>query len=171
MLTGAIFLQHQRGARLLTDPLTLVFALLAMLTSAIYSIADAQAVRQVQPVVMFWWQAVIALPVFALMVWARHGSADAPGAGELFSSWFNRPRHHLAAGSLAYLSYVLILMAYQLGGNVAAVTSVRQASIPISVIGAALFLNEASMGRRLLWSLVLTAGIVVVVSSGLNPVL
>ena len=55
---------------------------------------------------------------------------------------------------------------YQLGGNVAAVTSVRQASIPLSVVGAALILKEPSMGRRLCWAMVLTTGIVVIITSG-----
>ena len=81
----------------------------------------------------------------------------------LFAGWIKTPWRHIVAGSLAYISYFLILWAYQLGGNVAAVASVRQASIPLSVIGAALVLKERSINRRLLWSCVLTLGIVVII--------
>ena len=81
------------------------------------------------------------------------------------ASWRQRPGCHLAAGVIAYASYLMILTAYQLGGNVAAVTSVRQASIPISVLLGGLYLREASMGLRLLWSLVLAGGILIIITA------
>lgn len=165
VLLGAIFLQIRAGARLLSDPLTLVFSIGAMLSSAIYSIVDAAAVQRVEPVVMFVGQSVIALPIFALLLCARQKYVSGPGASALAASWLSSPWRHLWAGSIAYVSYFLILWAYQLGGNVAAVTSVRQASIPISVVGAALLLKEPSMGRRLCWASVLAVGIVVIVTS------
>ena len=43
----------------------------------------------------------------------------------------------------SYLSYYLILVSYQMGGNVAAVNSLRQVSIPLSVILGGLYLKEA----------------------------
>ena len=69
-------------------------------------------------------------------------------------------------GVMAYASYYLILMAYQMGGEVAAVTAVRQASIPISVMLGGLFLREGSILRRLFAALLLTAGIVVIIVLG-----
>ena len=166
VLGGAFFLQYRPGVRLLSDPRTLLLAVAAMFTSAIYSVVDAAAVQQVQPVVMYFGQSVVGLATFALLLYARQRHAGGPSASVLLASWVSHPWRHLTAASLAYISYFLILWAYQLGGNVAAVTSVRQASIPISVVGAALILKEPSMGRRLLWASVLTLGIIVIVSFG-----
>jgi uncharacterized membrane protein len=67
-------------------------------------------------------------------------------------------------GMIAYVSYMLILYAYRAGGEVAAVTAVRQASIPISVVLAGVFLREGTIARRLAASLILSAGIVVIVT-------
>jgi hypothetical protein len=64
---------------------------------------------------------------------------------------------------MCYASYWLILKAYALGGEVAAVMSVRQASIPLSVLIGGFYLREAAMARRLGASLLLGAGIVVIV--------
>lgn len=164
VLGGAFLLQYRPGVSVLSEPLTLIFAVAAMLTSAVYSIVDAVAVQQVQPVVMYFGQSVVALPMFTVLLYARQKHGGGPGAKVLVTSWINNPWRHLSAGSLAYVSYLLILMAYRLGGDVAAVTSVRQASIPLSVVGAALLLKEPSMGRRLLWASVLTLGIVVIVT-------
>ena len=49
------------------------------------------------------------------------------------------------------------------GGNVAAVNSLRQVSIPLSVILGGLYLKEADTRSRLLWAVVLAAGVVVIV--------
>ena len=166
VVSGTFFLQRRPGARFLSDPLTLGYAMCAMLTSAIYSIVDAAAVQQVPPVIVFLWQSVVALPTYLFLLWIRQQCAAGPGTRELALSWASRIGQHLVAGTLAYISYLLILWAYQRGGDVAAVTSVRQASIPISVLGAALLLKEPSLGPRLLWASVLAFGIVVVIASG-----
>ena len=72
----------------------------------------------------------------------------------------------LGLGAICYLSYILILGAYAMGGDVAAVTSVRQSSIPISVILGGLMFREGSMIRRFFASLLLTFGIILVVVLG-----
>ena len=72
----------------------------------------------------------------------------------------------LAPGALAYLSYYLILLAYQFGGEVAAVTAIRQASIPISVALGGLFLREGAMQRRFFAAGLLALGIVVIALYG-----
>jgi len=51
-------------------------------------------------------------------------------------------------------------------GDVAAVTAVRQASIPLSVILGGVFLSEGSIVRRLIASLILALGIVLIVTGG-----
>lgn len=164
VLVGAFLLQYRRGARLLADPLTLGLAVLAMSGTGIYSIADWHGVQIVEPMVMLFWSTLSCLPFFAAFFWWLHGGRH--GAAKRFpGNWKATPWRYLGAGALAYVSYFLLLTAYQLGGNVAAVTSVRQASIPISVFLGGLYLKEADMATRLLWSLVLAAGIVVIVLS------
>ena len=74
-----------------------------------------------------------------------------------------RPVRHLSAGGLAYASYMLILAAYSYGGDVATVTTVRQLSIPISVVLGAMMLKEMLLGRRFTASLLLVVGIVLVI--------
>ncbi len=69
-------------------------------------------------------------------------------------------------GILAYTAYILVLNAYSLGGEVAAVTSIRQASIPVSVLLGGYFLKEGSVIRRLIASFVLASGIILVAVSG-----
>ena len=58
---------------------------------------------------------------------------------------------------------MLILLVYQAGGEVAVVNAVRQASIPISVLLGGMWLKEADMRQRIMASLLLAAGIVVIV--------
>jgi len=72
----------------------------------------------------------------------------------------------IVPGVMAYTSYYLILIAFKLGGDVAAVTSVRQASIPISVLLGGFFLREGAILRRLFASLLLAAGIGVIIVTG-----
>ncbi len=164
VLVGAFLLQYRRGARLLADPLTLGLAVLAMSGTGIYSIADWRGVQHVEPMVMFFWSTLLCLPFFVAFLWLLEGRSH--GAARRFlGAWKTAPWRYLGAGALAYVSYFLLLTAYQLGGNVAAVTSVRQASIPISVFLGGLYLKEADMAARLLWSLVLAAGIVVIIWS------
>ncbi len=114
---------------------------------------------------MFFWSTFLGLPFFAVFLWLLHRRRGEAAVKILFGSWRRTPGRHLAAGLIAYVSYYMILTAYQLGGNVAAVTSVRQASIPISVLLGGLYLREASMYPRLFWSLVLASGIVVIISA------
>lgn len=163
VLVGAFFLQYRRGARLLDDPTTLGLAVLAMAGTGVYSISDWHGVQLVEPMVMFFWTSLLCSPLFAGFLWIARLAGTSPSARSFRDGWRARPLRHLLVGVLAYASYVLLLTAYQLGGNVAAVTSVRQASIPISVFLGGLYLKEAGMGGRLLWSLVLTAGIIVIV--------
>jgi len=58
---------------------------------------------------------------------------------------------------------MLILAAYSYGGDVATVTTVRQLSIPISVVLGAMMLKEMLLGRRFIASLLLVVGIVLVI--------
>jgi drug/metabolite transporter (DMT)-like permease len=163
VLFGAFALQYRPGFRLLDDPMALFFAVLAMCGTGIYSMADARAVQVVEPPVMLFWVEVFALPSYLIMF--RLYRVSIPGWGSVFY-WARRPLRAAAIGAAAYTSYILILVAYSSGGEVAAVTSIRQASIPLSVLIGGLLLSEGRMWGRLMASTVLAAGIVVIVQSG-----
>lgn len=165
VVVGAFFLQYHGTRRLLHDPRTLIVALLAMMSVGIYSLADAVALREIDPAVRLFWVELIVAP--SLAVWyALRRPHERSALVHLFGGWRATPWRFLAIGVLAYVSYFLVLVAYKLGGNVAAVTSLRQASIPVSVLLAAYYLRETSLLRRMLWSLVLAAGIVVIIAAG-----
>lgn len=160
VLIGGFLLQFRPGMNLLDDPRTLATALLAMCGTAIYSISDARAVQTISPAVFFFWVEALCLPGYFLMF----GYFDRAGwTGSILLESLRKPLPYLVAGVMCYASYWLILKAYALGGEVAAVMSVRQASIPLSVLIGGFYLREAAMARRLGASLLLGAGIVVIV--------
>jgi drug/metabolite transporter (DMT)-like permease len=163
VLLGAFALQYRPGMRLLDNPVALSFALVAMCGTGFYSIADSQAVQVVEPPVMLFWVEVFTLPSYLIMF--RLYRVSTPGWGGVFY-WARRPIRALGIGAAAYTSYILILLAYSWDGEVAAVTSIRQASIPLSVLIGGVFLSEGRMWWRLAASLVLALGIVVIVQAG-----
>ncbi len=160
VVAGAFWLQYKRGVRLLDNPVTLMFALVAMAGTGINSIADARAVQVVAPSVIFFWKFVFTLPGFVLTFAVLGGKTVT--VRSLFP-WLRNPLPYIKIGVLCYVSYLLILLAYEGGGEVAAVNAVRQASIPFSVLLGGMWLKEADMGQRILGSLLLAAGIVVIV--------
>ena len=160
VVVGAFWLQYKRGVRMLDNPVTLMFALVAMAGTGINSIADARAVQVVAPSVIFFWTFVFTLPGFVLTFAVLGGKTVT--VRSLFP-WLRNPLPYVKIGVLCYISYLLILLAYEGGGEVAAVNAVRQASIPFSVLLGGMWLKEADMGQRILGSLLLAAGIVVIV--------
>lgn len=162
VLVGGFLLQYRPGMRLLDDPKTLAFALLSMSGVAIYSLSDSEGVRRIPPSVMFFW--VEATCLVGYLVLFRLMGEHSVRWTALFV-WLRRPLGNTVAGVMAYVSYWLILEAYAQGGAVAAVTSVRQASIPISVLVGGVLLREGAVFRRLGASLLLAAGIVAIVLS------
>jgi drug/metabolite transporter (DMT)-like permease len=162
VLIGAFWLQYKRGVRLLDNPTALMFALVAMAGTGINSIADSLAVQVVEPSVIFFWTFVFTLPGFILFFIFFGGKKVSTYS--LFP-WVRNPLPYFKIGLICYTSYLLILLAYQAGGEVAVVNSVRQASIPISVLLGGMLLKETDMKQRILASLVLSVGIVVIVLS------
>jgi len=163
VLLGAFALQYRRGWRLLDDPRTLMFALLAMCGTAIYSLVDSRSVQVIEPPVLFFWVELFCLPSYVVLF--RYFGVPETRMSHLFE-WTKKPLLFVGLGSICYLSYFLILTAYSMGGDVAAVTSVRQASIPISVLLGGLMFREGSMVRRFVASLLLAFGIVVIAVMG-----
>ena len=160
VMVGALMLQYRRGTRLLDDPGTFARAVVAMAGTGVYSISDARGVGLVEPPVLMFWVQVLTAPTLAIL-FLRFG--DLRIGALLFAGWRLSPFRYLLAGAICYSSYILILIAYQWGGDVAAVTSVRQVSIPLSVLLGGFFFHEKGIPGRILASLVLTAGIVVIV--------
>jgi drug/metabolite transporter (DMT)-like permease len=163
VLLGAFALQYRRGSKIFNDLKTLMFAVLAMAGTGIYSITDARAMQIIEAPVLVFWTELSCLPLFLLLL--RYYGEPGTQYSHLFQ-WLKKPVLFLGLGAICYLSYILILGAYAMGGDVAAVTSVRQASIPLSVILGGLMFREGSMVRRFFASLLLAFGIILVVVLG-----
>lgn len=159
---GGCLLLYRRGTSVLGDRRALSFALIAMSGTGIYSLADAGLMQTIEPPVLVVFVEA-ALVVFYTAIWLRRRAvatarpAQMTGVSVLYL---------VLPGILAYASYYLILIAYQLGGDVASVTSVRQASIPVSVALGGLFLREGAMARRFFAAGLLALGIVVIALNG-----
>ncbi|MDH3581680.1 MAG: DMT family transporter [Hyphomicrobiales bacterium] len=162
VLIGAFLLQYKPGTRLLSQPLTLWFAVLAMYGHGVITLADAAAVRQVEPMAFLFCMYLFVIPAMTLMFVVTR-PAGRTVYGHLFVGWVQSPFRFLIAGSTAYASYYLILTSFQLGANVAAVSAIRQVSIPLSVLMGGLVLKETRMNSRLGWSLMLAVGVVVII--------
>lgn len=161
-VAGGFLLLYRRGTHFLEDPRTLTLALVAMSGTGIYSIADAQLMQTLQPEVMLFWVECLLAPVY-LMLFLKRRTHTRYDDGRPIAM---RLLMLVVPGVLAYVSYYLILMAYHMGGEVAAVTAVRQASIPVSVMLGGFFLREGAILRRLFAALLLAAGIVVIILLG-----
>lgn len=159
---GAWLLQYRPGANLLHAPATLAAALIAMAGMGTQSLSDAEAMQHLQAPVLLFWEYVIVLTACGLYLVARR-PADVPLKTVFFGGWAATPWRFLVAGCTSYLSYYLILTAYQRGGDAVAVNCLRQASIPLSVILGGLVLRELDIPSRFAWSLLLAAGIVVII--------
>ncbi|MBC8337186.1 MAG: hypothetical protein ISR51_00015 [Rhodospirillales bacterium] len=162
VMVGAFFLQYRKGSKLLQHPATFFTATLAMAGMGTQSLADSEAMKVIEPVVLLVWGYMFLAPACGIFFIIRK-PAGRPVLEHLFGGWRKTPMRYLSAAVTSYLSYYLILLSYQWGGNVAAVNSLRQVSIPLSVILGGYFLKEANTGSRLAWALVLAAGVVVII--------
>ncbi len=160
-VVGGFLLLYRRGTHFLEDPGTLVLALLAMSGAGIYSLADARMMETITPQAQMFVVDGLLVPVYALLWLRRRTNEQFVVTHKPSISLI-----HLLPGFMAYASYYMILLAYQSGADVAAVTTMRQFSIPISVALGGLFLNEAAMVRRLLAAGLLVVGIVVIALHG-----
>ena len=97
--------------------------------------------QTIAPEVMMLWVEELLIPVYLGLFLRRRVpprfSSPRPAAAKLAM--------FIVPGIMAYASYYLILLAYKYGGDVAAVTSVRQASIPILVLLGGFFLREGAI--------------------------
>lgn len=164
VIVSVFFLQYRRGTRMLDNPRALSLAALAMCANGIIILADAEAMKTVSPSQYFLGLYLLAVPVMAL-VFAVTRPSGRGVVEHLFAGWRSTPWRYLAAGMTAYGSYYLILTAFQLGGNVAAVAALRQISIPVAVLFGSMHLGEERMASRLGCSILLAAGVVMILLS------
>lgn len=163
VLCGAALLLYRRNVNLLADSKILTLAILAMCGTGIYSLSDSQLMTQIEPSVLFFWVHIFCWPMLAF-VHKFNGHAMPQMLGIM--RVIRQPFLHIQLAACVYGSYFLILTAYGMGGEVASVTTVRQASIPLSVILGGYFLNEGAITRRLIASLILSGGIIIVILYG-----
>ena len=164
VLLGAFLLQYRPGARFFTQPRTLALAILVMCTHGVITLVDAEAMKSVEPMAFLFLQYVFLIPAMAIALIITR-PAGRTVYRHLFIGWVHTPFSFFISGITSYASYYLILLAFQMGANVAAVASVRQISIPLSVTLGGLILKEARMSKRLGWSLLLAAGVVLIIFS------
>ncbi len=162
ILVGSFVLQYRRGTHFFSDPLTLFFAILAMSGSALYSLADARMMQSIEAPVLLFFVEILCVPIYAgIYFYNSRDIVRRSGIRAVAGKLWNINCFFYAA--LAYSSYYLILLAYRLGGEVAMVTSLRQASVPLSVLLGGMYLREGAIARRLTASLILAAGIIIIV--------
>lgn len=156
-------LLQRSGGGLLDDRRSLLMALAAMVASAVYSLADAAAMQVAQPATfVFWTYLLVTLLLAAAALLGRDGEAGSVSA--IARCWGRAHWRIIAASIVSYVSYYFILLAFQMKGDPALVVAVRQLSIPVSVILAALVLAEPRFLHRLGWAGVLAVGVVIVVA-------
>ena len=162
VIAGGFLLQYRWGRKLIYEPATLSFALLTMAAHGTGAITDGYAVRVIDPAVWFFWNWLLQTPLLVLLFrYVVSTRVEWPP----FAHWRRGCLRYLVGGATLYFSYYLMLVAYSLGGNVAAVTTVRQASIPFAVLIGGTLLSESGIWRRLLFSLIIACGIVIIVFS------
>jgi drug/metabolite transporter (DMT)-like permease len=159
--------------KLVTQPVVLALALAAMAGAGIYSLVDSIAMQRVasvgtQPLhasTFLIWVYVVLASFFWLALLMTNRSLF-PLSKQFGGLWIRHPWRLLGASAMSYASYALILTAYEKGGNVAVVTSLRLWSIPLTIIMSSLLLKEDGFSRRLAASGVIVAGIMVIVWCG-----
>jgi drug/metabolite transporter (DMT)-like permease len=159
IIAGALMLQRSPG-RVFSDPRATVIATIAMLGSALYSMADAHAMLYAPPdTFLFWVYTLIALQLAFATVLVERGNRSIWRS--LVSGWIESPFRVALAAVASYASYQLILIAFQMRADAAEVSAVRQASIPISIVLAAVLLREPSVLQRVGWGLLIACGIAI----------
>lgn len=157
VLLGSLMIQKSPGG-LLQDRRAFGLAVLAMLGSAAYSLSDAAAMQQVSPApFLFFTYILVVLMLSGIRAWEDR-AAEAPFLG-VVRGWALAPGRIVFAGVASYLSYLLILSAFGLGAEAATVSAVRQASIPVSVILAAVVLKEPRFLHRIGWASLIGLGV------------
>jgi drug/metabolite transporter (DMT)-like permease len=164
VIISSFMIQYTPGGKYFSKPASLLLAVLAMCFHGVLTLADAEAMKYVEPAAFLFIQYLFVTPAMALMfVLTRPSGKNI--YEYLFLGWKNKPLRFFLAGFTAYISYLLILYSFRMGANVAAVSAIRQISIPFSVLMGGFFLLEKKMNYRLFWSLLLTFGVIIIIVS------
>ena len=160
VLNGVIMLQ--KSARGVTgDKKSLCLALLAMLGSAAYTMADANAMSVISPsVFLFYVYIIVALGLFGLGLSESRNIANSISL--LKTNFAHAPRRIILAGVSSYVSYYLILWAFKVGSEAAAVSAIRQVSIPLAVVVATIVLKEKKFFYNLWWASFVGIGVIII---------
>ena len=162
VIISAFMIQYTPGGKFFSKPASLLLAVLAMCFHGIITLADAEAMKYVEPAAFLFIQYLFVTPAMALMFILTRPSGK--NIYEyLFLGWKTKPLRFFFAGFTAYISYLLILYSFRMGANVAAVSAIRQISIPFSVLIGGFYLFEKKMNYRLFWSLLLTFGVIIII--------
>lgn len=179
VVLAGFMLQRQPG-RLVASPRTALLAVIAMAGSAGYTIADHAAMAGapanlatgavghaavLSPQAFLFWVYVLVTPAFAALT-LLFKPKERNARTHLTAGWGASPGRLVAASGISYLSYLLILSAFGIGAGAAETAAVRQASIPVSVVLAALVLGETRLLPRLGWASLIAAGIAMILLGG-----
>ena len=163
VLLGSFMIQKTPGS-VLEDKKAFGLAIIAMLGSAAYSISDAGAMQFTTPAVYLFYTN-ISVTVLLLGIQRWESRLNTLSFGEVAQQWMRVPWRIMLAGGSSYLSYFFILRAFQLGAEAAAVSAVRQASIPVSILLAAIILLEPSFLKNIAWASLIMLGILLITLS------
>lgn len=164
VILSAFMIQYTPGGKYLSKPSSILLAVLAMCFHGIITLADAEAMKYVEPAAFLFIQYLFVTPAMAIIFILTRPSGK--NIYEyLFLGWGKKPLRFFLAGFTAYISYLLILYSFRMGANVAAVSSIRQISIPFSVLIGGFYLMEKQMNYRLFWSILLTLGVIIIIVS------
>ena len=162
VILSAFMIQYTPGGKYLSKPSSILLAVLAMCFHGIITLADAEAMKYVEPAAFLFIQYLFVTPAMAIIFILTRPSGK--NIYEyLFLGWEKKPLRYFLAGFTAYASYLLILYSFRMGANVAAVSAIRQVSIPFSVLIGGFYLFEKHMNYRLFWSLLLTLGVIIII--------
>lgn len=172
VLAGVFLLQrgsaHQ--SKLFAQPVVLALALIAMSGHGILSLVDSSAMQAAKSSAMpplhastllIW--VYVTLSIMFWLTYSMGARSIIPLGYQIGSLWKQHPWRLIGAATLSYASYVLILVSFERGGDVAVVTSLRLWSIPLTVALSYFLLKESGLGRRLATSGVIVAGILVII--------
>ena len=162
VLVSAFMIQYTPGGKFFGRPSSLLLAVLAMCFHGIITLADAEAMKSADPASFLFIQYLFVTPAMALMFILTR-PPEKKIYDYLFLGWKNKPLRFIFAGVTAYASYLLILYSFRMGANVAAVSAIRQISIPFSVLIGGLYLFEKQLNYRLFWSFLLTIGVIIII--------
>lgn len=160
VLIGVFMLQ--KSARGVTgDKKSLYLALLAMLGSAAYTVADANAMSVISPsVFLFYVYIIVTLGLFGLGLSETRSIANSMSL--LKTNFANAPQRIILAGVSSYVSYYLILWAFKVGSEAAAVSAIRQVSIPLAVVVATIVLKEKKFFYNIWWASFVGVGVIII---------